>query len=420
MNFLILGCGGERNIYSDPEWLKTISLYEITPYQYQNLGGLKGITQDLSRINSMFFTGLVLQPVTLRDQANNAFNPSSPFAIQDYLIIEPLLGSNDDLLVLLDSAHAFNMKVIFSWNLTETGPHHKYKNEYPEFYRSNEKMKERRYNADYIKLNHELPEVQQQQLKSFKLFIKKFPFDGTILYGDSLDVQMMLPLVKQVVPSNFFVGQTHTLGNTASIAGKNPLLLPFFDKCFTEGLDTLFFNDVLQFTIDKPCFNAFIDYEYNCTQGSDFLQFPNAYTYYIMFTHLIPGIPWTLNGQENGLTQVINPFDPNSIQRQYQFNRDLFRSLNYQRKFNPAMTYRTGEGQSTLIGKGHNVVALERKSGDKYIVGIFNFGDQKASIRINNDYTDAFDLFNKIPVQYKSHQDIFLGPYQALMFSNVP
>ena len=406
--------------YTQPEWVNTLSLYEITPYQYKDAGGLQGITNDLQRIHRLFFTGIVLHPVTVQDQANNAFNPSSPFAIQSYQAIEASLGTSEDLNILLDSAKNLGLKVIYAWNVTETGPHHPWRSEQPTFYKSNDKMRDGRYNTAYVALDPSKREVQREIVSEFEQFSSTFDFDGYILFGDSTDIATCIPLFERACPKNGWIAPN--LGSKAfsKVSGKNPALFPFIESIFRENYDSVALETLLNETTRTQWMHAFIDYELNWKRGTDYMLFPNAYTYYIMLTHFLPGIPWTLNGQENGLTQAINPFDHKSLTRQFHFNEDLFRSLNLQRRNNKALQFSSPHSELKIIGRGRHAMAIARQAGNQYIVGIFNFGDEKTSIQLDVFYPNALDLFNKIPVQYPVRKDIFLGPYQALMFSNVP
>ena len=279
------------NTYSQPEWVHTMSLYEITPYQYKDAGGLQGITNDLRRIHSLFFTGLVLHPVTVQDQANNAFNPSSPFALQSYQAIETSLGTSDDLKILLDSAKSLGLKVLYAWNVTETGPHHNWRSEHPTFYESNDKMHEGRYNTAYVTLNHSNIEVQREMISEFEKFSSTFEFDSYVLFGDSTDIAVCTPLFESASSNNIWIAPSLGAPASSKVSGKNPALLPFMESIFRETYDSVALETLLIATTHSQRMNAFIDYEFNWKRGTDYMMFPNAYTYYIMLAHFLPGIP---------------------------------------------------------------------------------------------------------------------------------
>ncbi|MBK8955670.1 MAG: hypothetical protein IPM34_08945 [Saprospiraceae bacterium] len=417
---LFFNCSDQNQNEKWPSWTDRMVVYEVTPYQYLNTGGFRGITDDLERVRNLFFNTLVLHPVQVRDQANNPFNPSSQFAIQDYLKLEPSLGSEEDLLNLINKAHELGLRILMQWNIEETGPHHILKATHPNFYQSFERLVDNKFNKDFVKLKSGVEEIETFHRKTLKTFAHKYPFDGFVLYGQlAQSPNFYLDLSKSLNSDQFlFYTQTKQIRRNAAI--KNKMLLDFFrgtyEKEFVPGLLT----GLLDSTEAAMHFNAFIDYETNLNIGTDYTLFPNAYKYYIMFTYMIPGIPWFLNGQEFGLISAINAFDNQSLQRKYRFHEDLFRSLNYQKVNNPAMRTQASDYQISIVSYPSDIIALERISKNYYCVGVFNFTDTISSFKLQKSYSGSYDLFNKIPVNYMADTEYKLGPYQAVMFSNVP
>lgn len=420
---LLLGfmaCQNKDRIVNWPEWTKDMVIYELTPFQYVDSGGFKGITKDLSRIRNLFFNTIVLQPVQLRDLAGNPFNPSSQFAIQDYNALDPVLGTEKDLKNLIREAHRLGLKILLQWNIEQTGPNHIYRKLNPSYYRSSEKLINNRYNLDYVKFDLLNKELKKIQLQAFSKFSETYEFDGYILYGNTAPAENWIPHFKSELNSEQLILSASSVNPDGISHGKNLNLFKQLTQVYDSGIAGDQMTALIEETAKQIKLNTFIDYETNSIYGTDYNLFPNAYTYYIMFTYMLPGIPWILNGQEFGLIQAINSFNNNSLQRKYRFNEDLFRSLNLQRKNNPALHLHDKNSQTKVVTKTTQIIALERTVDTFYCVGIFNFSDQVAGFKLLKSYQRGFDLFNKIPVSYPADVELKLGPYQAVLFSNVP
>lgn len=413
-------CKNEADSREWPSWANDMIIYELSPYQYVDSGGLKGIIRDLPRIRNLFFNTILLQPLQLRDLASNPFNPSSQFAIQDYNEIDPKLGTENDLKELIQKAHQLGLKVFMEWNIEETGPHHGWRKLHPLYFKSSEKLIDNRYNMNYVKLNLQHADIPELHKKSFSKFANTFRFDGYIIYGNEKPLEGLIQILKSDLNDDPLILSESQYLSDGLGHGKNTNLLDLLTAAYDSGKLSIALREHVNEASQKQWFNAFIDYETNLNKGTDYILFPNAYKYYIMFAYILPGIPWVLNGQEFGLTQPINAFNDNSLLRKYHFNEDLFRSLNLQKKNNPALHHFRGKQNCAIVSHPSDVLAIERFADSFYCVGIFNFSDSIAAFKLTKTYNGAYDLFNKIPVNYPANTELKLGPYQAVMFSNVP
>ncbi|HEX5624650.1 MAG TPA: alpha-amylase family glycosyl hydrolase, partial [Saprospiraceae bacterium] len=179
----LFACSPEAKKMEAPGWTKDLSIYEIMPRQYNEHRSLSGIAGDLDRIKYMFFKAICLLPVLTHDASNNAFNPNSAFALLSFEEIDPELGKPEDLVVLIDSAHAKGLKVITQWGFSFTGPHHPWRLSNPDYYLSADKMKDGRYNQDYVTLDLKSSDVQEELIRTLKRYLERFDFDGVMLYG---------------------------------------------------------------------------------------------------------------------------------------------------------------------------------------------------------------------------------------------
>jgi alpha-amylase len=405
-----------------PDWSKDLRIYEITPKQYSEKRNIEGITEDLDRISTMFFNGICLLPVQERDEANNAFNPASPFAIKSFEELDPSLGNTEQLNQLIESAHKKGIKVLIEWNFTTTGPHHIWRANHPEYYLSSEKMIGNHYNQDYVKLNITNELLQKELIVSIKSFLRKNHFDGVVFYDlDKMPeafIQKLVNTLNSIRPmllinhSKTFVSQCHY--------NMNNNLYSLFQQAYNGELTVSRFNSMLDTTCKYPVVNYLQDYLMNDRYGSDATAFYNAYKYYHSLSYFLPGIPWVLNGQEDPQFETINLFSSKPFLRKYKYNYDFYRSLNLLMQSNPALWNNNPENLPKKISDSDEVLALERTSGNSTCIGFFNLTNHVVSYTVQKDYSGYYDAFNKVPVNIKKEIEQKLGPYQSLIFSNKP
>ena len=133
-----------RNLIIGPSWFKKANVYQIYPriHRYRNknddrrigednLSTLIDIKEDLPRIKSLNIDTIWLMPIYPIGELNRKGQFGSPYAIKDYLGVEPNLikrtpdkNYTDDelqelgkrqLKELIDTAHKMEMKVIFGF-----------------------------------------------------------------------------------------------------------------------------------------------------------------------------------------------------------------------------------------------------------------------------------------------------------------
>ncbi|NLW46506.1 MAG: alpha-amylase [Firmicutes bacterium] len=98
--------------WNTPEWLKYAVIYEIYVPGHSQSGTFEGVTADLERIRDLGADIIWLMPIHPIGEEGRKGSLGSPYAIKDYRGINPLLGDETSLKVLIDRAHALGMKVI--------------------------------------------------------------------------------------------------------------------------------------------------------------------------------------------------------------------------------------------------------------------------------------------------------------------
>ena len=118
----------ERIWHSD--WSEEVDIIGKEPEGYEACdffgGTLAGITEKLESLAEVGVTVLYLNPV-FKAKSNHRYDTG------DYLCVDPLLGSNDDLLELFKKARSFGIRVIMDGVFSHTGSDSLYFNRYDRY-----------------------------------------------------------------------------------------------------------------------------------------------------------------------------------------------------------------------------------------------------------------------------------------------
>ena len=87
------------------------------------MGNLKGIEEKLDYISGLGVEIIYLNPI-FKSQSNHRYDTG------DYEVVDPYLGTNDDLISLCDAAHKRGMKIVIDGVFNHTGNDSRYFNEY--------------------------------------------------------------------------------------------------------------------------------------------------------------------------------------------------------------------------------------------------------------------------------------------------
>lgn len=100
-----------------PEWLRDTVIYQLSA---RAMGGLRGVRERLPYLRELGATALWLMPIQRVGILNRSGSLGDPYAVRDFLVIDPDQGTPDDLLALVDEAHAQGLRVILDWTLNRS------------------------------------------------------------------------------------------------------------------------------------------------------------------------------------------------------------------------------------------------------------------------------------------------------------
>ena len=182
--------------------LKRAIIYQIFVRNYTKEGNLQGVISHLEEIEKIGATILYLMPIFPIGKEGRKGSVGSPYAIQDYMSIDPSQGSEKDLSLLCQKAHERNMSVILDMVFNHTSRDSLLSKEHPEYFYHNKEGKFANKIGDWddvIDLDHSHPELEEYLLQVLEKYI-------------SLGVDGFRFDVASLIPASFFVQARERIG----------------------------------------------------------------------------------------------------------------------------------------------------------------------------------------------------------------
>ncbi|MCC6815943.1 MAG: hypothetical protein IT267_05985 [Saprospiraceae bacterium] len=410
-----------------PEWVKTLSVYEIMPKNFSPTQNIKGIIESLTKIRTIYCNAIALVPMTPNDKINITFNPNDPYASLDFASLDPSLGTEADLKELIIQAHQNRLKVFFEFEISYTGANHLWRKNNKEYYLSSDiKTENGLYNKDYIKLNFSNKKVRRNILNALKKWKSKYKPDGIIILNtQDLPSDFNQELVNQLKSDDFFLAS----GSEAPIKREEYIFDSYFNqnlykvlkKISTDEARSSDFKPILEFNNQLKYKNSLIQFtrtaKINETEEAETMMFQHYYKFPALLSIATGGIPWILNGQEEPMFIKIDVNKPSFVERNYQYCLEFYRSLFIHRKENGAL-YSMEENSPEIISDSEDVLAFERKIGSATLVVLANLRASNSTFRINKSYNQYMEFFTRNKVDFVPSVDYQLGPHQYIVLTN--
>ena len=216
LSYFIMPWMNPADVCRTPSWVNGTVWYQIFPERFCNGdssidppnvlkwqsgqvgfddyygGDIKGIRNRLPYLKDLGITGIYLNPI-FEANSNHKYNT------RDYKKVDPCFGTNNDLRLLVDEAHALGIRVMLDAVFNHTGSDHPMwidvlekgkESEYSDWYMVNRfpveqgrDTKDGRFYSfafeEYMpKLNTNNPKVQEYLLDIVKFWIETFDIDG--------------------------------------------------------------------------------------------------------------------------------------------------------------------------------------------------------------------------------------------------
>ena len=103
-----------------PEWAANATIYEVNVRNYTPEGTFRAFEAHLPRLAKMGVVIVWLMPIYPIGEVGRKGSLGSPYAVRDYLAVNPEFGTLEDLQHLVQTAHELGLKVILDWVANHT------------------------------------------------------------------------------------------------------------------------------------------------------------------------------------------------------------------------------------------------------------------------------------------------------------
>ena len=415
-----------------PEWTKNATIYQINVRQFSEEGTFRAVEKQLPRIKALNVDILWLMPIHPIGQKNRKGTLGSPYAVRDYLAVNPEFGTLDDLKHLVTAAHALGFHVILDWVANHTAWDNVLVATHPEYYQRDWKGDFRPTPwfdwADIINLDYRQPGLRKYMTDALKYWVREADVDGY-----RCDVAGFVPL-------DFWNNARRELD-----AIKPVFMLAEWESrdLHAEAFDMTYawswYDAVHNIAQGKADVGALFNYyawnegfyppgvfrmnflsnhDKNSWDGTEFEQFGDALPAAMVLSVVGDGMPLIYNGQEAGNPKRLQFFEKDPIQWREHPNGELYRKLFALKKANTALWNGAWGALMVHVPSDPGIFSFVRRNDRDKVFAVFNFTKEAKTAKFQESlYHGTYtDFFSGEKVELGADTALKLGPWDYRVF----
>jgi glycosidase len=171
----------------ESSWVSHSAIYEVFVRDFSRSGDFQGVIRGLDRIQAVGASVVWLMPIYPVGIANRKGTLGSPYAVRDYLAVNPEFGTVADFKALVEAVHARGMKLILDWVPNHTAWDNVWVQQHPGFYVRNDsgaltvprddKGKLTDW-TDVAQLDYKNPEMRRAMIDAMRYWLVQLGIDG--------------------------------------------------------------------------------------------------------------------------------------------------------------------------------------------------------------------------------------------------
>lgn len=376
------------------DWVRDAVIYEVYLRSFSKEGTFKGLEAKLDELERLGVTVLWLMPIHPLGVENRKGSLGSPYAVLDYLGVNPEFGTLEDLKSLVKEAHLRGMKVILDFVANHSAWDNPLTKEHPDWYNRTKDGKLRPPVDDWSDVadfDDKNPELQQ------------YLTDAMIHWLQTADVDGFRCDVAGMLPNEFWVAARPKLDAVKPVMmlaeDDQPIQhIKAFDLTYDWGLYDLLGglkagslrpeeivrhlrSEALAYPIDSLRMRFSSNHDKNAWEEPAITRYGiDGARLAAVLTFTLPGVPMIYNGQEVANPVKLPLFERVAIdwERDDQGLRHLYTRLAYARSQHRAL--RRG-GFELMDGHAdEGVLAFVRRLGDQRVYVFANLTDTTKAV----------------------------------------
>jgi glycosidase len=387
--------------FQHAEWTKNASIYQINTRQFTPEGTFRAAEQQLPRLKELGVDILWLMPIHPIGQAKRKGALGSPYAVRDYMAVNPEFGTLDDFRHFVAAAHSLGLHVILDWVGNHTSWDNVLRTSHPEWYE-----KDYKGNAhptpwydwdDIIDLDYTQPGLRRYMTRAMTYWVREAGVDGYradaagLIPQDFWDnASRELRAIKPVfMLAEWESRDMHAYAFDASYAWSwwDGLRAVAEGKADATSLYTYYAWN--QKFYPKQAYRMLYttNHDKNAWDGTEFEIFGPAVDAAAAFSFVSEGMPMIYNGQEAGNHKRLAFFERDAIQWQPSPYEALYKNLLSLKKRNTALW--NGEWGATMLQVPNDtpkqVFSFVRQNAKDKVFAVFNLSGKVVQAGFSGD-----------------------------------
>ncbi len=433
-----------NRVVGAPEWTRNATIYEVNVRQFSREGTFAAVTAQLPRLKELGVDIIWLMPIYPVSKLKAKGSLGSPYAVANYMAVNPAYGTMADFKELVARVHGLGMKIVLDWVPNHTGWDNVWITQHPDYYTHVKGKITTPLDPatgksvgwdDVADLNYDNPDLRKAMIQAMKYWIKETDIDGYrcdvagfVPTDFWAELRPRLDSLKQVFmlaewedePAEFKVCFNMNYGWSMhkllkDIAkGKRP----------ATAIDSLLAHNQARFPKGYYQMHFTQNHDENTWNGTLTELFGPGADAFVVLTSTLDGMPLVYNGMEAGLNKRLPFFEKDSINWTGYRKADFYKHLLTLKHRNRALWNGTAGGPVVKIptGRDEQVYAFYRQRDNDRLVVLLNLSGQSQTIRLDGtgfvgSYTDIFAP-NQGNAELKTDMAITLRPWEYRVLTN--
>ena len=384
-----------------PDWSRDATIYQINTRQFSALGNFDSIVPELPRIKALGVDIIWLMPIHPIGEKERKGHLGSPYAVKDFLDINPEFGNQYSFRNLVQAIHNLGMRVLIDWVPNHSAWDNPLVAQHPDWYAKDHKDDFRPSPwwdwSDIIEFDYNSCELREYMINALCYWVEEFDIDG---YRCD---------VAGYVPKDFWQQARSELGKIKPIF----MLAEWESRDMHEhAFDMTYawsWNEIMHgiarhgLPLDKLrkyySWNerswpkqayrmTFVsNHDKNAWDGTQYEQFGECLQAAIVLSVLGEGMPLIHNGQEAGESKRLAFFERDPIDWQDHYIGELYAQLIAIKKHYTAL--HNGEYGATMLQVVNDamdsVFSFVRRDQQASIMVIINFSSELKTFTLDSD-----------------------------------
>ncbi|TFW28829.1 alpha-amylase family glycosyl hydrolase [Duganella callida] len=383
------------------EWTKNAAIYQINTRQFTPEGTLRAAERELPRLRALGVDILWLMPIHPIGEVRRKGTLGSPYAVRDYLAVNPEFGTLADLRHFVATAHGLGLHVILDWVGNHTSWDNVLRATHPDWYEKDRKGQPHPtpwYDwDDIIDLDYSQPGLRRYMTDALRYWVHEADVDGYRVDAAGLvpldfweQAAQQLRAIKPVfLLAEWESRDMHARAFDASYAWTwwDALRAIAEGKADATSLYTYYAWN--QKFYPKQAYRMLYttNHDKNAWDGTEFEIFGPAVDAAIAFSFVSEGIPLIYNGQEAGNRKRLAFFERDTLQWQASPYTALYHDLLALKKQNTALW--NGEWGATMEQVPNSlpkqVFSFVRQNARDKVFAVFNLSAQPVQASFRDD-----------------------------------